>query len=80
MKRLLSILTLLCAFGFTTTSIVQSAPTIEEGTSIVQGTLMEIKGSFYVIMDSRDKEQRIHVDKSTIIIGKFQLGSQERHR
>ncbi len=37
MKRLLSILTLLCALGFTTVSIVQSAPTIEESSSIVQG-------------------------------------------
>ncbi len=76
MKRLLSILTLLCAFGLTTISIVQSAPSIEESTSIVQGTLMEINGSFYVIKDSTGKEQRIHVDKSTIIIGKVQPGVQ----
>ncbi len=47
MKRLLSILALLCAFGLTTASLVQSAPTMKESTSIVQGTLMEIKGSFY---------------------------------
>ncbi len=76
MKRLLSILTLLFAFGLSTTSIVQSAPSIEESTSIVQGTLMEINGSFYVIMDNTGKEQRIHVDNSTIIIGKVQPGVQ----
>lgn len=76
MKRLLSILALLCAFGLTTASIVQSAPTIEESSSIVQGTLMEINGSFYVIIDHTGKEQRVHVDKSTIIIGKVQPGVQ----
>ncbi len=76
MKRLLSILALLCAFGLTTASIAQSAPTIEESTSIVQGTLIKIKGSFYLIIDHTGKEQRIHVDKSTIIIGKAQPGVQ----
>ncbi len=76
MKRLLSILVLLCIFGFSTVSIAQSAPTIEESTSIVQGTLMEIKDSFYVIIDHTGKEQRIHIDESTIIIGKVQPGVQ----
>ena len=76
MKRLLSILALLCAFGLTTASIVQSAPTIKESSPVVQGTLMEIDGSFFVIMDSTGKEQRVHVDKSTIIIGKVQPGVQ----
>ncbi len=72
MKRLLNILALLCAFGFTTASISQSAPTIEENTSIAQGTLMEIKSSLYVIINHTGEEQCIHVDKSTIIIGKIQ--------
>ena len=76
MKRLLSLLALLCAFGFTTVSTVQSAPTVKESSSVVQGTLMEIDGSFFVIMDSTGKEQRVHVDKSTIIIGKVQPGVQ----
>ncbi len=76
MKRLLSILVLLCIFGFSTVSIAQSAPTIEESTSIVQGTLMEIKDSLYVIIDHTGKEQRIHIDESTIIIGKVQPGVQ----
>lgn len=76
MKKLLSLLALLCAFGFTTASIVQSAPTIKESSPVVQGTLMEIDGQFFVIMDSTGKEQRVHVDKSTIIIGKVQPGVQ----
>jgi hypothetical protein len=36
---------------------------------------MEIDGPFYVIMDSSGKEQRVHVDKSTMIIGKVQPGA-----
>jgi hypothetical protein len=37
---------------------------------------MEIDGPFYVIMDSSGKEQRVHVDKSTVIIGNVQPGAQ----
>ena len=76
MKRLLSVLAILCVFGLTTVSFVQSAPTINEGSPVIQGTLMEIDGSFFVIMDSTGKEQRVHVDKSTMIIGKVQPGAQ----
>ena len=76
MKRLLSVLAILCVFGLTTVSFVQSAPTINEGSPVIQGTLMEIDGPFYVIMDSSGKEQRVHVDKSTMIIGKVQPGAQ----
>jgi len=75
MKRLLSVLAILCVFGLTTGSFVQSAPTINEGSPVIQGTLMEIDGPFYVIMDSSGKEQRVHVDKSTMIIGKVQPGA-----
>ena len=75
MKRLFSVLAILCVFGLTTVSFVQSAPTINEGNPVIQGTLMEIDGPFYVIMDSSGKEQRVHVDKSTIIIGKVQPGA-----
>jgi len=75
MKRLLSVLAILCVFGLTTASFVQSAPTINEGSPVIQGTLMEIDGPFYVIMDSSGKEQRVHVDKSTMIIGKVQPGA-----
>jgi hypothetical protein len=76
MKRLFSVLAILCVFGLTTASFVQSAPTPPEGNPVVQGTLMKIDGSFFVIMDSSGKEQRIHVDKSTMIIGKVQPGAQ----
>ncbi len=78
MKKLLSILALLCVFGLPTTSVVHSAPTIKESVQLVQGTLMEIDGSFYVIKDLAGKEQRVHVDKSTIIIGKVQPGAQAK--
>ncbi len=37
---------------------------------------MEIDGSFFVIMDSAGKERRVHVNKSTIIIGKVHPGVQ----
>ena len=76
MKRLFTVLALLCVFGLTTTSFVQSAPAPPEGSPIVQGTLMEIDGAFFVILNSSGKEQRVHVDKSTLIIGKVQLGAQ----
>ncbi len=76
MKRLLSVLIILCVFGLTSVAFVQSAPTSKGGSPIVQGILMEIDGPFYVIMDSTGKEQRVHVDKSTLIIGKVQPGSQ----
>ncbi len=76
MKRLLRILALLWAFGFTTVSIVQNAPTIEKKSSIVQETLMEINNSFCVIIDHAGKEQQVPVDESTIIIGKVQPGVQ----
>jgi len=75
MKRFLSILTILCVFGLTSASFVQSAPTTKGTSPIVQGTLMEIDGPFFVIMDSAGKEQRVHVDKSTMIIGKVQPGA-----
>jgi hypothetical protein len=75
MKRLLSVLAILCVFGLATATFVQSAPTPSEGSPVVQGTLMEIDGPFYVIMDSSGKEQRVHVDKSTMIIGKVQPGA-----
>ena len=75
MKRLFSVLAILCVFGLTTATFVQSAPTPSEGIPVVQGTLMEIDGPFYVIMDSSGKEQRVHVDKSTMIIGKVQPGA-----
>ena len=75
MKRLFTMLAILCVFGLTTGSFVQSAPTSPEGSPVVQGTLMEIDGSFFVIMDSSGKEQRVHVDKSTMIIGKVQPGA-----
>ena len=76
MKRLLSVLAILCVFGLTTTTFVQGAPTPTASSPVVQGTLMEIDGPFYVIMDSSGKEQRVHVDKSTLIIGKVQPGAQ----
>jgi hypothetical protein len=75
MKRILGVLTLLCVFGLTTAAVVQSAPTSKEGGPVVQGTLLEIDGPVYVIMDSIGKEQRVHVDKSTMIIGDVQPGS-----
>ncbi len=75
MKRFIMMLAILCVFGFTTATFVQSAPTSPEGNPVVQGTLMEIDGSFFVIMDSAGKEQRVHVDKSTMIIGKVQPGA-----
>jgi len=74
MKRILGVLTILFIFGLTTASFVQSAPTAK-GSPVVQGTLMKIDGSFYVIKDNTGKEQRVHVDKSTLIIGKIQLGA-----
>ncbi len=64
-----------CVCGFTTISFVQSAPTTNEVIPIVQGTLTAIDGPFYVIMDNAGKEQRVHVDKSTMIIGKIQPGA-----
>lgn len=75
MKKFLSILVMFCVFGLTTVSFVQSAPTTNEVIPIVQGTLTAIDGPFYVIMDNSGKEQRVHVDKSTMIIGKMQPGS-----
>ena len=75
MKRILNILTLLCILGLTTTSFVHSAPASHESSPIVQGILMQIDGPFYIIKDSTGKEQRVHVDKNTIIIGKILPGA-----
>ena len=75
MKRILSLLTIFCVFGLTTATFVQSAPTSNEGSPVVQGTLMKIDGAFYVIIDNAGKEQRVHVDKTTLIIGKVQPGA-----
>ena len=52
----MGVLTILCVFGLTTAAVVQSAPTSNESRLAVQGTLMEIDGPFYVIMDSTGKE------------------------
>ena len=43
---------------------------------MARGTLVEIRGSFFLIIEHTGKEQRIHVDKSTIIIGKVQSSVQ----
>ena len=67
MKRLFSVLAILCVFGLTTGSFVQGAPTTNEASPVVQGTLLQIDGPFYVIMDSTGKEQRVHVDTRTMI-------------
>ena len=81
MKRTLSLLAIFCVFGLTTASFVQSAPVdqtnnlIAAGPTTLEGTLMKVEGDFYVIMDSAGKEQRVHVDRSTSIIGKIQPGS-----
>jgi len=75
MKKLLGMFTILCVFGWTTASFVQSAPTVIERSPIIQGTLMKIDGPFYVIKDNTGKEQRVHVDKSTLFIGKIHLGA-----
>lgn len=75
MTRILGVLTILCVFALTTVAVVQSAPTSHEGGLVVQGTLLEIDGPFYVIMDNTGKEQRVHVDKSTMIFGDMQPGS-----
>ena len=75
MKRILGVLTLLCIFGLTTASFVQSAPTAHEGSPIVQGTLMKIDGPFYIIKDNTGKEQRVHVDTRTLITGTIQIGA-----
>jgi hypothetical protein len=56
MKRILGVLRILCVFGLTTAAVVQSARTSNENNLAVQGTLMEIDGPFYVIMDSTGKE------------------------
>ena len=74
MRKLLCLLTIFFVFGLTTATFVQSAPRANEGSPVVQGTLMEIDGPFFVIMDGTGKEQRIHVDKSTLISGKIQPG------
>jgi len=55
--------------------VAQSASTSHEGGPVVQGILLEIDGSFYIIMDRTGKEQRVHVDKGTLIIGDVQPGS-----
>ncbi len=75
MKKLLGVFTIFCVFGLTTASFVQSAPTVIERSPIIQGTLMKIDGPFYVIKDNTGKEQRVHVDKSTLFIGKIHLGA-----
>ena len=67
MKRILGVLTILCVFGLIIPAVGQSAQTSHESSPVVQGTLMEIDGPFYVIMDSTSKEQRGHVDTSTMI-------------
>ena len=58
MKRLLSILSIFCIFGLTTGTFVLSAPTPNERSPIVQGTLMEIDGPFFIIMDKSGKRTR----------------------
>ena len=73
--KLLSVLAIPCDFGLANAYFVQSAPTIIEGSLVIQGTLMKIDDPFYVIMDSSGKEQSVHVDKSTMIIGKVQPGA-----
>ena len=81
MKRTLSLLAIFCVFGLTTGSFVQSAPISHEnnlvaaGPTTLEGTLMKVEGDFYVIMDSAGKERRVHVDRSTAMIGKIQPGS-----
>ncbi|MGB0910022.1 MAG: hypothetical protein ACPGYT_06640 [Nitrospirales bacterium] len=81
MKKILSALVVLCAIGVTNIFSVQSAPIsnkntlIALGTTILEGTLMEIVGDVYIIMDSAGEDHRIHVDGRTSIIGNVQPGA-----
>ena len=81
MRKILGILSILCVCGLTTASFVQSAPLNKEAnlnasrSTVLEGTLMKIDGEFFFIMDKMGKEQRVHVDKSTLILGKIQPGS-----
>ncbi len=75
MKKFFSLVAVFCVLGFSTVSLVHSAPSQQEATPFVQGTLIKIDGPFYVIKDISGKEQRVHVDKNTTIIGKVQPGS-----
>ena len=75
MKNLLGMVTIFCVLGLTTTSFVQSAPTVIERSPVIQGTLIKIDGPFYVIKDYAGKEQRVDVDRSTLIIGPIHVGA-----
>jgi hypothetical protein len=41
---------------------------------LVKGQLMQVEGEFYVLKDAEGKEVRVHVDKSTKMDGKFNVG------
>lgn len=81
MKKILSVLVILCAIGLTNIFSVQSAPIsnkdalIALGTTTLEGTLMDIEGDFYIIMDSAGEDHRVHVDGRTSIIGNVQPGA-----
>jgi hypothetical protein len=66
-EKNIGLFTILCVFELTTAAVGQNAPTSNENSPAVQGTLMEIDGHFYVIMDSTGKKQRVHVDTRTMI-------------
>ncbi len=81
MKRITGIVALLCIFCFAGPAVAENNNMENEliivalGEGTIEGTLMKIDGDFYVIMDGTGKEQRVHVDKSTIFVGKVQPGA-----
>ncbi len=81
MKNIFKILGMFSLIGLMTASFAHSTMLdhqewlIARGTSTLEGTLMKIEGSFYVIMDSAGTERRVHVDGRTEIIGHITAGS-----
>lgn len=55
------------AYAEDSQAVKEASPTIKERLTkdTIQGTLMNVEGSYYFIKDSDGKQHKIHVDKST---------------
>lgn len=75
MKKLtgLFVIAMILSVGMATLSCA-TADKAASGSQTVKGDLLKIEGEFYVVQSMSGKENRLHVDKTTMLDGAMKVG------
>ena len=63
------------SLSFAGGAMAEKAEGVAPTPQALQGELLAIEGEFYVVKDQAGKEVRLHVDKSTEMIGSIAVGT-----